>query len=251
MANKEWYVFMMDEVTGPFGENVITQMLKQNRVQFTDFGWTKGMKKWTRFTEVEAFAELMPPAPSVPIPDAGKAADAAPAAVPAGKVVPIRTNAQAAQPATSAPATHGNAAVASAPAKASAQPKVAPAPVIVEETAPDANADAGEKKPKKRMWRVPIDATCTMQGSEFKVLDISEGGVLVECRSSDALEIGTDLKLRIASPSFPKPLDMTGVLVREEDFDGKRCYGVEFTKVNPAHKRTLSSYVANKLQLDE
>jgi hypothetical protein len=250
MAKSVWYVYLGGESIGPVSHEAMVRLLTENRLHFSDFVWTKGHAEWLRVSDVAQFRSYLPEYPSVPVPG-GKTAgaeadDAEPAAEPAPatrKVVPLRPapKAEAAPP----PAPPAQPAVAAAPAKAraSAAPAAKAAPTIVVEEEPKRNG--------RRMWRVPIDATVQIEAhGEFTVIDISEGGLLLEATSSD-IEVGTDLKLRISSPSFSKPLDMTGLLVRQEECDGKRCFGVEFTKVNPAHKRALAGYVASKLQLNE
>lgn len=336
---KNWFIHISGENVGPLATNLVVRMLQQNRLQFVDYIWTEGFENWARISEVEDFAEHMPPFPSVEFPQPEpepepepepveeiqeiveieaseevvveaspeeedqeitevieateeeyaaeeevveepepppppKPAPKKPAptlrAVPGGKA-PVPAAKPAARAATVPISKAGGAAPRPAPAKPMAKP--APKPVAVAtKPAPAAKpvakpvapakpaakpavaakpaAKPAPKAPAKRQWRVPIDARVSIDDhGEFAVLDISEGGLMVE--ASAEIAIGSDLRIHIESPSFPKALDMTALLVRQDTFEGKRSYGIEFTKVNPAHRRTLAAYVKSKLSIDE
>jgi hypothetical protein len=249
MAKPVWYLYLGGDCIGPVQHETLVRMLTENRLHFSDFVWSQGHAEWLRISEVPQFRSYLPEYPSVPVPSGrgetsrSHEAPEAPAETPR-KVVPLRSAPKPEAPRSEAPSPKA--------ARAAAAP--APAAPPVQRTAPVTPPISVEEEPKpygRRMWRVPIDATVTLESyGDFKVVDISEGGLLLEAGQS-AIEVGTDVKLHIASPSFTKTLDMTGILVRQEDCDGTRCYGIEFTKVNPAHKRALNGYVASKLQLSE
>lgn len=113
----------------------------------------------------------------------------------------------------------------------------------------------GEKKPVfpkiRRFERIPIKAKILIQGNqekgatEHEILNISEGGLFVETKQP--LPIGIDIKFRLESPSFPKALEMTGVVIRHAVQGENSGFGIEFTRVNPSHRRILQQYAQDQL----
>lgn len=94
----------------------------------------------------------------------------------------------------------------------------------------------------RRFERVSIDATLKANGyGVMKVMNLSEGGVLL--KADKEVSVGTNLKFKMTSKQLKKsPLMMTGVIVRS-GFPKNKELAVEFTRVNPAHKRVLCEYV--------
>ena len=91
-----------------------------------------------------------------------------------------------------------------------------------------------------------INATAKIDGgSAVKVLDISETGVVFD--KSAKVEVGADVKLKIESSALGKALDLTGLVVSDDSFEGKGAFTVEFTRMNPAHKRVISNYLASQV----
>src|SRR5262245_2324352 len=71
MNNNMWFVHIQGETFGPVSTNVISIMIKQNRLQFMDYVWTAGMERWVRIGELPACVSLMPPYPKSPGPSEG------------------------------------------------------------------------------------------------------------------------------------------------------------------------------------
>lgn len=194
-----------------------------------------------------------PAAEAAPEPEPEPAPAPAPKAKPALKVIQGAkgVKAPAAKPAAAPPK-----AVPAAPPKA--VPKAAPAaaaPSGVNEPgalkakmmAKKAGAPAGKPFVTiRRFERVAIQGSVTVNGKEgCKIINLSEGGVLVE--SPDSIGAGTPVKLKVDAPELKKnPLDMTGVIIRDGNKDGKQELAIEFTRINPAHKRLLQDLIKEK-----
>lgn len=221
MPQNEWFVHLQGETFGPISSDLIRLMIKQNRLQFTDFIFKGGMTQWARISEVTEFTSLIPPFPSVPPPKDG--------VVPkrAAKVAEPEVEVDAEPAPAPAPTT-------AARAKTPVAPKAAPAP----------KKEPVKPKPKapiRYSERVAIDAVVNIDGvGSFKAVNISETGILL--KDSANIPKGEDLKFKLISTALEKPLDMTGILVRE----GETEFALEFTRVNPAHKRMLQKYVQSQ-----
>jgi c-di-GMP-binding flagellar brake protein YcgR len=167
-----------------------------------------------------------------------------------------------AYPSVPIPKSRGEAPLAKKLEKATPKPALKPAP----KTAPDRESvesqepielpvkttpkkEAPKPLPAKKNWpkfrrfiRVPIKAKVSVQGhGSFEVFNISESGVFL--KASDPLEIGTDVKLSLEAEIFENKIDMTGIVIRLTEESAVKGFAVEFTRLNPAHKRALQAYV--------
>jgi len=257
--NKKWYLHMMGEVLGPLPTETLSTMLTQGRVMFTDFIWCDGYKTWIRPVDVDVFKKLLPPPPNTPLPTAGKKLPPTSIEVEEEETIAaVVEKPKAAVKAKKAPAPEPE-----PEPEVEAEPEPEPEPpkpvkkVEAAKPAPKKEEPKPAPKPKeekklavRKQWRVAIDAKVAVTGrGSFKVKDISEGGVLLE--SKEAFEEGEELRLAVESPSLAKSLDMTGIVVRYEEQDGVQVCGVEFTRINPAHKRALAAYIQSKLEATE
>jgi hypothetical protein len=68
MAGRHWFIHIQGETFGPLSNEIVVLMIKQNRLQFSDFIWSEGCTKWMRIVEISEFTALMPPYPKVPVP---------------------------------------------------------------------------------------------------------------------------------------------------------------------------------------
>lgn len=205
----------MGENLGPLPTEAVKGMLRQNRLQFTDFIWCKGNKKWHRIYEIDEFEMLMPPYPESGVPSddvSGSEAAAEPAPKP-------KSEPRAEPKAESAP-------------KPKAEPKLAP------KTVPKTDPQFPHSRP-----RVGIEAQLvSKEHGAFVVVNVSEGGVFL--KADDPIPVGTDVKFSLQSNKLPKILDMTGIVIRHSNpNDVFKGFAIEFTRVNPAHKRLLQDYV--------
>jgi hypothetical protein len=217
MAKKNWYLCLHNETVGPLSETLLTKMVSEHRVSGSDYVCAEGQTSWVRVADCDAFSGLMPKAPSVPVPTAtvGTEAKAAPA--------------KAVEPAPAA-----------APAKAPTKPKLesVPAPAPMPPAAP---------APAPTPVKIVLDATIKIgNGKACKVLELTETGVVFE--KSEALELGSDVKVRLESPTLGKAIEVTAVVVKDETFEGKAALGVEFTRMNPAHRRAIGNYLSGKTE---
>lgn len=76
---------------------------------------------------------------------------------------------------------------------------------------------------------------------EFPLVNISETGLFVQASASPA--VGTEVRLRISSSSLATTLEMTGVVIRAGAALERTGFAVEFTRVNPAHRRIISAAI--------
>lgn len=218
MPEKLWFVNIRGETFGPIGTSVVMGMLKENRLQFTDFLWTEGLTRWQRIQDLHEFAALIPPYPTGRIPTAEHLEQAEPS-------ITFRQ-----------------------PQPVALVPEAPPLPGAIK--IPDAQRPVrtgpSPKAKFRRNARVELDAHVSVEGHGlFEAVDISGGGLLLKGR--DGIRISTDVKFRIESAHFSKVLDMTGVVVREEVCGGHVEFAIEFTRVNPSHKRVIQEYVTQKL----
>lgn len=226
MPNQSWFVYVEEEILGPLPTETVASMLSKNRLQFADYIWTNEQPTWMRIYEVEGFRKLLPPFPKMPIPIAG-------------------THATETQPEPK-----------SAPKIAATKPQKKKTPDEYHYLNSDPGSAVEKEHAKKeafpkaqRNYRVGISATITIANrGTYKLGNISEGGVFV--LASDGLAVGTDLKFTIESKSFHKPLEMTGVVIRQNVPGEAVGFAIEFTRVNPAYKRLLTEYVKNKEEIE-
>lgn len=253
MSEKTWFLHVDGEAIGPLSTATLTKMLEQNRCNPADYVWSEGLFSWMRIADCQEFAGMLPPVPKIPTPRGG-VATAAPApakaaakpkavAKPAPKIVApepepepeaeevvaeaepeeIPEETVEIEPAPK-PVAKPKAAVAAKPKPVAVKPAPAPAPPPV----PKSAALAGTAK---------VDG-----GAGVSVLQISETNIVIE---KCAAEMGADVKLRVEAKAFPKPLDLTGVVSGDADFEGKAATTIEFTRMNPAHRRSIAQYLAS------
>ncbi len=204
---RTWFVHLQGENFGPLSTEVVVVMIQQKRLEYWDFVWTQGLDSWARIADMMPFSEMLPPYPDAPIPGSPGA----------GTIVASIPN----------------------PTQTEA---------IVSPTAPPKPADskkAVEVRGVRRHGRSRIDGSIAINGSEiYEVYDIAEGGLFIV--SDVPLAIGTDVKFIFTSRSLSKVLTMTGVVIREgKTEEGKPGFGIQFTRVNPAHARMIRDYVQN------
>lgn len=100
---------------------------------------------------------------------------------------------------------------------------------------------------KTRFLRIPCTGKIisTEHGS-FNILNVAERGLFVSSEAPPP--VGTEIKFKIESKSFAKTLEMTGVVIRHANKEEDPGFAVEFTRVNPAHKRIFEEYVRSWLE---
>src|SRR4051812_45158636 len=72
MSEKQWFICISENVLGPLETKTVHLMVQQSRLQFNDYVWRAGLKKWTPLFEMTEFASLAPPYPKAPIPESEK-----------------------------------------------------------------------------------------------------------------------------------------------------------------------------------
>lgn len=258
MSQKTWFLHVSGDALGPLSTAQVVKMLTQSRANAGDFVWTEGMTEWTRIANVEDFETHLPETPEIAIPKVAKAAPA-----PKPKVVAKRAPEPEPEPEEEVVeeevaevqeevAEETEEVIEEEPEyvpppkpKVVAKPvaKVAPKPVakLVPKPAPKPVAKKAPE-PEIRQWYIAIDATVKVNGGKaVKVLDITEGGLI--CGSVDGVTSGDDVKVVLQSASMGKPMDLTAVVVGESH-EGKPALAIEFTRMNPMHRRTIAGYVA-------
>ena len=220
MSGNQWYVHINGQTLGPLAHDAVSLMLQQNRLQFVDFVWASHLTKWHRIVDLDDFVTLIPPYPKAGIPRGESAPSVAPAPTP--------------------PMPASAAAVVAPPISA----KPAPEPEPVKPAKPTKQDKPAKQWPKSRKARRVLAASgqATLQThGVYKLLNVSEGGVFLA--SEQRLDIGTDVKFVLEFPGSDKPLDMSGVVIRHGELAGHAGFAVQFTRLNPAHKRILIDYV--------
>lgn len=209
VSSKQWHLHFDGENIGPVTTDVVKLFLKQHRVHFADYIWSTGHTKWHRIIDLDEFASLLPPYPSSPIPGGVVTPSAAPAAVEEVVV-----------------------------AKKVAAPKIQKAPKVV------AEKQTEKVWPKvRRTTRIPCQGTVAIEGHDsFALINISEGGIFVKAK--ELLPIGADVKFSLEITSLSKKFVMTGVVIRHGVAEGEHGFAVEFTRLNPAHKRELVEFIS-------
>lgn len=223
---QQWYLHLQGEALGPLVTSVVHSMLRQRRVEPYDFIWSEGMKRWTRICDVTEFSGEIPQYPATPIP-VGATTEAEPA---------LRDSVQAPKPAP-------------APAMTPA-PATTPVPAATGVAAPPENFTSAPIKNQDEAWnhkrfsrRVPMEGQVGIPSlGSLPLVNISETGLFVEAASAPPM--GTEVKLRILSPCLSTPLEMTGVVIRAGTVLEKIGFAIEFTRVNPAHRRAIIEAIA-------
>ncbi|MGE4232981.1 MAG: PilZ domain-containing protein [Bacteriovoracia bacterium] len=245
-----WFIHIQGENVGPLPLETIQIMLEQNRLSFADFVWGPGLTKWVRVSEIDEFMHLLPTYPKKPIPKA------------TGRPVLVRATPQTEQLEQEELGVQEP--------QQEEQPEVAPPPRLAVRARPKDASKSGESKEEKeqvveekksglvkeapKLWpkiryfpRVPFEAKVDIVGiGEYRAVNISEGGIFLE--SKKGLEVGTEVKFKISSAIFEKTLEMTGVVIRSNEPTEKDGFAIEFTRVNPAHRRLFQEYVKENLK---
>jgi hypothetical protein len=134
-------------------------------------------------------------------------------------------------------------------------PPAVPVPAGGKETAPSVPAPeapaAEPEKPKqvfsksRRHSRVVVKGTLeTSDYKNYTVVNLSESGLFV--KSNEPLPIGTELKFSLFLTGMQRPVEMTGVVIRHGQAEGEGGFAVEFTRMNPAHRRVIGDIIQRK-----
>lgn len=121
-----------------------------------------------------------------------------------------------------------------------------PTPAPVAQPSRQRSAEAPSKNWIRRYSRVPTDAKASVSGhGSFRAVDIGEGGVFFA--SDTPVAFGTDLRFVLTGGPFAKPVEMTGIVIREgESETGEIGFAVQFTRMNPAYRRIIQDYVKSR-----
>jgi uncharacterized protein (TIGR02266 family) len=190
----------------------ILTMLKQKRVEHYEFAWCQGLDRWVRLCEIPEFSADLPAYPKVQFPGSESAVEAS-----------IHQHSSKAEPVKAEPVKVE---------PTSEEPPKAPPP-----------APAAAPKPKdwpkvRRAVRMPVKGKVEVEKEgSFDVLNVSEGGVFVKAKAP--LEMGTELRFKLKLEDIEKAFDMTGVVIREGEGEGQKGFAIEFTRLNPAHRRAI------------
>ncbi len=248
MSGEHWYVHIQGETFGPVPTEVVSIMLRQNRLQFSDYVWTEGLTKWMRIGDLHQFATFLPPYPGVPIPPlSGSAPHLSSHAHAAATAAPAQAAPPAPAPSAPPPPAQAQSPALYTPQPAARPPQGAPASTVTGAIRHQPRAESPLKAWIRRYGRARILATAVVDGhGNFEVVDISEGGVFI--KAATPIPFGTDLRFRLESGHFSKALEMTGIVIREgTSEDGQLGFAIQYTRVNPAHRRVIHEYVKSKL----
>jgi len=222
MSKSTWYVHIQGENIGPLSTANVSSMLQQNRLQFVDFIWAESMTKWHRIMDLDQFASLLPQYPKVGIPDLA-AGEALEAPAPAPKPSPVKA----------------------APAKSPAKKPAIPPATEPSPTPPSAKPKKPALGKFQRVGGKGANVQIEEHGS-FNVVNMSEGGIFLESKQPPF--VGTEVTLSLELPGVEKKLDLTGVVIRHGIAEEIVGFAVEFTRLNPAHKRVLRDFIAERIK---
>ena len=204
MAHRKWHIRLGGETLGPIPESLAVLMLKQNRLQFTDYAWSEGLDQWTRLGEIESFGRFAPSYPQVPVP----------------------TNLSIEKDSINL-----------------IEPPPPPKEIL------DAGSEENVAKRNsviRQKERIPVRGKVTLKnGDSHKVVNVSETGVLVACGQGE-LPLGDEITFTLKLDGLEKDMSLTGILIREETGTDHTLIGIEFTRMNPAHRRELQSFISAK-----
>jgi Tfp pilus assembly protein PilZ len=224
---KNWYVHIGDEIFGPVATDVVNVMLRQTRLQFTDFIWAPGLTKWVRIIDVDDFTRLLPPYPA--------------SAIPRGK---SESNHEEVEDDV-ADFSHEEEAIEPPPV-----PKISKK-LAVEKKPEEYRTGGLSGKPIKPGLKLSVFPRIKLQGKisikghgHYKAIDISEGGVFVAAEES--IEIGTEVDFILEAEVFSEKLSMTGVVIRHGDRHDEKGFAIEFMRVNPAYKRLIKDAITKE-----
>lgn len=275
---KQWFIHSNGTTFGPLLTDVVRVLLRQRRVNSTEFIWTRGMDRWVRILDQQEFIDVveLPPYPEAPVPsedpdveivkeEAPPMQESAPNNLPDERETPSEVPKQPLRlirtpPAHSFPPLDDGSSQKTedprpAPRQASAQPAIKLEELPYRsELRHSQRARARQSLPIEELERkiryaprVPIEGTVATENyGTLKLVDVSETGVLFENRNP--LKPGTQLAFSLESGELPKsPFKMTGVVTRNVTVNGASHTAVEFTRINPAYKRILKDFVTEKM----
>src|SRR5689334_1206437 len=68
MGKRSWFLHLAGKTSGPFLIESLQEMIRDQKIGFSDFIWSPELKTWTRLSEMSEFQSLLPPFPQVPPP---------------------------------------------------------------------------------------------------------------------------------------------------------------------------------------
>jgi hypothetical protein len=236
--NKNWFVHISGEIFGPVSSDVVNVMLRQARLQFTDFIWTAGLTKWVRIIDVDDFAGLLPAYPRSAIPSSpGKRP------VVAQPEPPIEEEEEVVEQEEQVAQEEEHVVVAPVKVVAKKVEKKKPAEIRTGTLAPKAEAKPGSKL--SIFPRMKVTGKINIQGGpSFKVVDISEGGLFVSAK--ECIEVGTEVSFTLESNSFAEIMAMNGVVIRHGERHDEKGFAIEFLRVNPVYKRMIQGAISKE-----
>jgi DNA-binding response OmpR family regulator len=100
---------------------------------------------------------------------------------------------------------------------------------------------------KRSYVRLPLRTVVTCEFGEHRFtstsLNISEGGILLDC--SGGLTVGNGVSLRLSVPGWPEMLNPRGMVVRKEPPDS---VGVQFTELSSDERKAIRDYIAGRVK---
>jgi hypothetical protein len=100
---------------------------------------------------------------------------------------------------------------------------------------------------KRSYVRLPLRTVVTCEFGEHRFtstsLNISEGGILLDC--SGGLAVGDGVTLRLSVPGWPEMLNPRGVVIRKEAPDS---VGVQFTDLSSDDRKAIRDYIAGRVK---
>jgi len=76
------------------------------------------------------------------------------------------------------------------------------------------------------------------------LVNISESRVFLETHEN--LPLGAELKFKLTLDGCDRSFEMAGVVIRHGTADRKSGFAVEYTRMNPAHRRSILDIIKKK-----
>lgn len=214
--DKIWYLYIKTSTQGPYSLEEVTTLIENGSAQLLDFAWSNELTKWHRLSDLDEFQNLVPQYPKSPIPSRDK------------KPIKKKPN---------------------SPKVESIKVEKETRKEIHKEIRKEAEPPKKEEWKKNRRYiRIPASAQATIEGhGTYQVGDLSEGGLFL--LSNSQIPLGLEVRLVLQIGNENSPLNMTGVVIRHgiSYANSAPGFAIEFTRLNPAHKRFLKEYIEHNL----
>ena len=229
---------------GPLTGELVEAMITDRRLGFADFVWRKGLSKWHRVSDLDEFIGLMPPYPRIGIPEE-ESESASSVEARATQTKPSKREVEPPPPPQAAKTAKAPISKGKPKPEVVAKPEpVAPPPPMPAKAAEPSPADIAAQVYRSAL-RVQAEGNAVIAGSgEFELVNVSETGIFL--KSDDPPPLGEEVQMSLSLKGVDKELYMTGLVTRHGEADKCAGFAVEFTRLNPSHRRLINEFVKGR-----